>query len=193
MEVSMRIEKKTLNDALRVLGKVVCQTSPVELYWSVRFVGDENGIQAMATDGVETVSVILDVFAETEVDFCVPFKKLKKLVRTNRRWNKQNLIRKPCPPCKRRLYKVFSTAIYWNRARWQLFPNWHIKSSRNEPSSSGHWALSTSLRTSSKPSSTAKNPQHSLSPSSAKVSPKTGTSSGNCLGWSEICTLISKE
>ena len=27
----MRIEKKTLNDALRVLGKVVCQTSPVEL------------------------------------------------------------------------------------------------------------------------------------------------------------------
>ena len=26
----MRIEKKTLNDALRVLGKVVCQTSPVE-------------------------------------------------------------------------------------------------------------------------------------------------------------------
>lgn len=27
----MRIEKKVLNDALRVLGKVVCQTSPVEL------------------------------------------------------------------------------------------------------------------------------------------------------------------
>ena len=25
MEVKMRIEKKTLNDALRVLGKVVCQ------------------------------------------------------------------------------------------------------------------------------------------------------------------------
>ena len=47
----MRVEKKVLNDALRVLGKVVCQTSPVELYRSVRFVGDENGIQAMATDG----------------------------------------------------------------------------------------------------------------------------------------------
>ena len=27
----MRIEKKVLNDALRVLGKVVCQNSPVEL------------------------------------------------------------------------------------------------------------------------------------------------------------------
>ena len=80
----MRIEKKTLNDALRVLGKVVCQTSPVELYRSVRFVGDENGVQAMATDGVETVSVILDAFTENEIDFCVPFKELKDLVRIGR-------------------------------------------------------------------------------------------------------------
>ena len=63
----MRIEKKTLNDALRVLGKVVCQTSPVELYRSVRFVGEENGIRAMATDGVETVSVAVDAFNETEL------------------------------------------------------------------------------------------------------------------------------
>ena len=80
----MRIEKKTLNDALRVLGKVVCQTSPVELYRSVRFVGDENGIQAMVTDGVETVSVILDAFTETEINFCVSFKELKDLVRIGR-------------------------------------------------------------------------------------------------------------
>ena len=48
----MRIEKKTLIDALRVLGKVVCQTSPVELYRSVRFVGDGDGVCAMAADGV---------------------------------------------------------------------------------------------------------------------------------------------
>ena len=39
----MRVEKKTLNDALRILGKVVCQTSPVELYRSIRFTGDEDG------------------------------------------------------------------------------------------------------------------------------------------------------
>ena len=38
----------------------------------------------MATDGVETVSVILDTFAETEIDFCVPFKELKDLVRMGR-------------------------------------------------------------------------------------------------------------
>ena len=80
----MRIEKKTLNDALRVLGKVVCQTSPVELYRSVRFVGDGDGVMAMATDGVETVAVILDAFTETEIDFCVPFKELKDQVRIGR-------------------------------------------------------------------------------------------------------------
>ncbi len=84
MEVKMRIEKKTLNDALRVLGKVVCQTSPVELYRAVRFVGDGDGVCTMATDGVETVSVMLDAFAETEIDFCVPFKELKDLVRMGR-------------------------------------------------------------------------------------------------------------
>ena len=80
----MRIEKKTLNDALRVLGKVVCQTSPVELYRSVRFVGDVDGVMAMATDGVETVSVLLDAFAESEIDFCVPFKELKDQLRMGR-------------------------------------------------------------------------------------------------------------
>ena len=77
----MRVEKRVLNDTLRVLGKVVCQTSPVDLYRSVRFVGDENGIRAMATDGVETVSVAVDAFTDAEIDFCVPFKELKDLVR----------------------------------------------------------------------------------------------------------------
>ena len=66
------------------MGQEVCQTSPVELYRSVRFVGDENIIRAMATDGGETVSVILDAFAESEIDFCVPFKELKDLVRIGR-------------------------------------------------------------------------------------------------------------
>ena len=80
----MRIEKKTLNDALRVLGKMVCQTSPVELYRSVRFIGDENDIRAMATDGVETVSMAVDAVTDAEIDFCVPFKELKDLVRIGR-------------------------------------------------------------------------------------------------------------
>ena len=31
----MKINKHVLNRALRVLGKVVCQTSPVELYRSI--------------------------------------------------------------------------------------------------------------------------------------------------------------
>ena len=80
----MKVEKRNLNDVLRVLGKVVCQTSPVELYQSVRFVGNADGITAMATDGIETVSVQIEAVSETEVDFCVPFRKLKDLIRINR-------------------------------------------------------------------------------------------------------------
>ena len=39
----MKIEKKTLNEALKVLGKVVSQTSSVDVQKSIRFVGDANG------------------------------------------------------------------------------------------------------------------------------------------------------
>ena len=49
----MKIEKKVLNDALRILGKVVCQTSTVEVFRGVRFVGIPGDVLAMATDGVE--------------------------------------------------------------------------------------------------------------------------------------------
>ena len=80
----MRVEKRVLNDALRVLGKVACQTSPVELYRSIRFVGDADGVRAMVTDGVETVSVKLDAFTEGEVDFGLAFKDIKDLLRASR-------------------------------------------------------------------------------------------------------------
>ena len=80
----MKVEKRNLNEALRVLGKVVCQTSPVELYRSVRFVGNADGVTAMATDGVETVSVQIEAVTEMKVDFCVPFRELKDLIRINR-------------------------------------------------------------------------------------------------------------
>ena len=80
----MKIEKRNLNEALRVLGKVVCQTSPVELYRSVRFVGNADGVTAMATDGIETVSVQIEAVTEKEEDFCVPFREFKDLIRINR-------------------------------------------------------------------------------------------------------------
>ena len=56
----MKIEKKTLNEALKVLGKVLSQTSPVEVQRSIRFVCDPNGVTAMATDGIEVIS--LEIF-----------------------------------------------------------------------------------------------------------------------------------
>ena len=80
----MKVEKKVLNEALRMLGKVVCQTSPVELYRSVRVVGNADGVTAMATDGIETVAVQIEAMTEMEVDFCVPFRELKDLIRINR-------------------------------------------------------------------------------------------------------------
>ena len=80
----MKIEKKNLNEALKVLGKVVSQTSPVEVQKSIRFVGNANGITAMATDGIEVVSLKLEAFTEHEIDFCVPFKDLKDMIRFER-------------------------------------------------------------------------------------------------------------
>ena len=80
----MKINKNVLNRALRVLGKVVCQTSPVELYRSIRFVGDECGIRAMATDGVEVVEVAVEATTDCAIDFCLPYRELKELVRSCR-------------------------------------------------------------------------------------------------------------
>ena len=49
----MKIEKKTLNEALKVLGKVVSQTSPVKVQKSIRFVGDANGVNALVSDRIK--------------------------------------------------------------------------------------------------------------------------------------------
>ena len=80
----MRIEKKVLNDALRILGKVVCQTSPVEVFRGVRFVGTPGDVLAMATDGVELVSLRIDAEVEGAEDFVVEYRALREMVRTAR-------------------------------------------------------------------------------------------------------------
>lgn len=41
----MKIEKCVLGGALRVLGKVVCQRSPVEKYRSIRFQSGDNSVK----------------------------------------------------------------------------------------------------------------------------------------------------
>ena len=53
----MKIKKSVLLDALKVLGKVVSQTSPVEVQRSVRFLGVGKQVWLTATDGVESVTV----------------------------------------------------------------------------------------------------------------------------------------
>ena len=78
----MRIEKKVLNDALRILGKMVCQTSPAEVFRGVRFVGTPGDVLAMATDGVEQVSLRIDAEVEGAEDFVVEYRALREMVRT---------------------------------------------------------------------------------------------------------------
>ena len=51
-----------------MLGKVVSQTSPVEVQKSIRFVGDANGVTAMATDGIEVISLVIEATTEHEID-----------------------------------------------------------------------------------------------------------------------------
>ena len=57
----MRVEKRVLNDALRVLGKVVCQTSPVERYKFINEVVEKITVHIdrveieYKTDGLEAV------------------------------------------------------------------------------------------------------------------------------------------
>ena len=78
----MRIEKKVLNDALRILGKMVCQTSPAEVFRGVRFVGTPEKVLATATDGVEQVSLRIDAEVEGTEDFVVEYRALREMVRT---------------------------------------------------------------------------------------------------------------
>ena len=53
----MKIRKSVLQEALKVLGKVVSQTSPVEIQRSVRFLGVGAQVWLTATDGVESVTI----------------------------------------------------------------------------------------------------------------------------------------
>lgn len=78
----MKIEKKVLNDALRILGKVVCQTSTVEVFRGIRFVGTPEKVLAMATDSVEQVSLRIDAETEGTEDFVVEYRVLREMVRT---------------------------------------------------------------------------------------------------------------
>ena len=80
----MKIKKSVLLEALKVLGKVVAQTSPMKLVRSVRFVGDSGRMWLMATDGVECVAVSVECEAAEAVDFGVEYRALRELIRSTR-------------------------------------------------------------------------------------------------------------
>ena len=80
----MKIKKSALVDALKVLGKVVSQTSPVEVQRSVRFLGVGEQVWLTATDGVESVTVEVIGDAGEMEDFAVEYKALRELIRSTR-------------------------------------------------------------------------------------------------------------
>ena len=80
----MKIRKSVLLEALKVLGKVVAQTSPVEVVRSVRFVGDGGRVRLVATDGVECVAVSVECEVAEAVDFAVEYRALRELIRSTR-------------------------------------------------------------------------------------------------------------
>ena len=80
----MKIKKSVLLEALKVLGKVVAQTSPVEVVRSVRFVGDGERLRLVATDGVECVAVSVECEVAEAVDFAVEYRALRELIRSTR-------------------------------------------------------------------------------------------------------------
>ena len=80
----MKIKKSVLLDALKVLGKVVSQTSPVEVQRSVRFLGVGEQVWLTATDGVESVTVEVTGNAGEMEEFTVEYKTLRELIRSTR-------------------------------------------------------------------------------------------------------------
>ena len=80
----MKIRKSVLLEALKVLGKVVSQTSPVEVQRSVRFLGVGEQVWLTATDGVESVTVEVVGDAGAMEEFTVEYKTLRELIRSTR-------------------------------------------------------------------------------------------------------------
>ena len=80
----MKIRKSVLLEALKVLGKVVAQTSPGEVVRSVRFIGGGGRMWLMATDGVECVAVSVECEVAEAVDFAVEYRALRELIRSTR-------------------------------------------------------------------------------------------------------------
>ena len=80
----MKIKKSVLADALKVLGKVVSQTSPVEVQRSVRFLGVGEQVWLTATDGVECVALRVACEVAEAVDFAVEYRALRELIRSTR-------------------------------------------------------------------------------------------------------------
>ena len=77
----MKIEKRVLGGALRVLWKVACQNSPVEEYRAIRFQGGEDSVSVSATNGREWITFDLPCQSDGTFDFAIELKTLRDRIR----------------------------------------------------------------------------------------------------------------
>ena len=64
-----------------MLGKITCQSSPVEEYRSIRFQGGENSVNVSATNGREWITFDLPCQSDGTFDFAIELKTLRERIR----------------------------------------------------------------------------------------------------------------
>ena len=82
--MQIEVSKSELAEALRALGKLVCRTSPVEVYRSLRIEGKENKISFQTVGLDEAITYTLPVEGVEEFCVVVNFDEFRTVVRASR-------------------------------------------------------------------------------------------------------------
>jgi len=77
----VKISRNELAGALAALGKLVCRTSPVDLYKTIRLQTNDPGLCLTTTGMNESLSVVLDAESDGPLDKIVYFSELKDMVK----------------------------------------------------------------------------------------------------------------
>ena len=82
--MQIEVSKSELAEALRALGKLVCRTSPIEVYRSLRIEGKENKISFQTVGLDEAITYTLPVEGVEEFCVVVNFDEFRTIVRSSR-------------------------------------------------------------------------------------------------------------
>jgi len=82
--MQIEVSKSELAEALRALGKLVCRTSPIEVYRSLRIEGKENKISFQTVGLDEAITYTLPVEGGEDFSTVVNFDEFRTIVRASR-------------------------------------------------------------------------------------------------------------